>query len=189
MRRIPATLVWCLIVAYPVVVLYGLRSLPLSYLGLMLIGLALLRLWFVRDTTDKQTVPMILTLILLLVVVYTLLTGNPQALRFYPVAVNSTLLLVFASSLRGGMPVVERLARLQEPELPAAAVVYARHVTRMWCGFFLLNGLVALYTALYGSFELWALYNGGIAYGLMALLFCGEWLVRHRIRRVIDVQT
>ena len=155
----------------------------------MLIGLALLRLWFVRDTTDKQVVPMVLTLILLLVAVYTLLTGNSQALRFYPIAVNSTLLLVFASSLRGTMPVVERLARLQEPELSAASVVYTRHVTRIWCGFFLLNGFMAMYTALYSSFEFWALYNGGIAYGLMCLLFCGEWLVRHRIRRVIDVQT
>ena len=189
MRHIPVTLVWCLIVVYPFVVLYGLRSLPLSYLGLALIGLALLRLWFVRDATDKQTVSMVLTLILLLVAVYTLLTDNAQALRFYPVAVNSTLLLFFSLSLRSAMPFVERLARLQEPELSAEAVVYTRHVTWMWCGFFLLNGFVAMYTALYSSFEFWALYNGGIAYGLMCLLFCGEWLVRQRIKRVIDVQT
>ena len=188
MRRILATFVWCLIAAYPVVVLFGLRSLPLTYLGSILVGLALLRLWFVRGAAEKQTIPLILTLILLLVVVYALLSGKPEGLRFYPVAVNSTLLVVFASSLRTNMPVVERLARLREPDLPTAAVRYTRQVTRVWCGFFLLNGGVALYTALYSSFEVWALYNGGIAYALIGLLFAGEWLVRRRVRRVIDAQ-
>jgi len=189
MKRILAVLILSLITAYPVVVLFGLRTLPLSYLGLMLVSLALLRLWFVRGDTDKQTVPIILTLTLLLVAVYTLLSGEPQGLRFYPVAVNGTLLLTFASSLHSPMPIIERLARIQDPDLPAAAVVYTRRVTLLWCGFFLVNGLAALYTALYSSFEIWALYNGGIAYALMGLLFGGEWLVRRRVRRAINVQT
>jgi len=29
----------------------------------------------------------------------------------------------------------------------------------------------------------WTLYTGLIAYGLMGLLFAGEWLVRQRVRR------
>jgi len=188
MKRLLAVLLWCLIAAYPVIVLFGLRTLPLTYVGLMLITVALLRLWFLRDSTGKQILPLTLTLILLLVLVYTLLSGNPQSLKFYPVAVNATLLLVFAGSLRSGIPVVERLARLQEPDLPTTAIVYTRRVTVMWSGFFLLNGLVALYTTLYCSFEQWALYNGGIAYGFIVLLFCGEWLVRQRVKQAINVQ-
>ncbi|MBT4520697.1 MAG: hypothetical protein HOC23_11895 [Halieaceae bacterium] len=187
MSRTLAALVWCLIAAYPVIVLYGLRAMPLRYMALMLFGLAVLRMWFVRGSPGQQVLPKALALVLILVAIYTLLSNNPQGLRFYPVAVNATLLLVFAGSLYNGMPVVERLARLQDPELPLSAVAYTRQVTRMWCGFFLLNGLAALYTALYGSFEQWALYNGAIAYVLIALLFCGEWLVRRHVRRDIDV--
>lgn len=44
--------------------------------------------------------------------------------------------------------------------------------------FFLVNGAIALFTALYSSDKIWALYNGLISYGLMGMLFVGEWLVR-----------
>jgi uncharacterized membrane protein len=51
-------------------------------------------------------------------------------------------------------------------------------VTQLWCAFFIANGAVAIYTALFGSRDDWALYNGLIAYLLMGGLFGGEWLYR-----------
>ncbi len=57
---------------------------------------------------------------------------------------------------------------------------YTRRVTQVWCGFFVLNGGLALCTALWASDAGWALYNGLVAYVLMGLLFAGEWLVRRR---------
>ncbi|MGS0467370.1 hypothetical protein ACU8V3_09575 [Cobetia marina] len=42
-------------------------------------------------------------------------------LRAYPVLVNLAMLSVFATSLWRGMPVIERLARLKEPDLPLPA--------------------------------------------------------------------
>jgi len=161
----------------------------LGTIAAILIAVALLRLWYIRSASNSQAIPLALTLILLLVLVYTLLSGDPRNLKFYPVAVNATLLLAFLYSLRTGMPAIERLARLQDPNLPPAAVSYTRRVTWVWCGFFLLNGLAALYTTLYSSFELWAWYNGGVAYVLMGLLFGGEYLVRRRVKRHIDAQT
>ena len=100
----------------------------------------------------------------------------------YPVAVNAVMLAIFLSSLWRGMPVIERLARLREPELPAAGVRYTRNVTWAWCGFFILNGAIASWTALYASLATWTLYNGAISYGLIAVMFTGEWLVRHQLR-------
>jgi len=188
MRRSLAVLLWCLIAAYPVIVLLGLRTLPLGTIAAILIAVALLRLWYLRSAGNNQAIPLALTLILLLVLVYTLLSGEPKSLKFYPVAVNTTLLLAFSYSLHTGIPVIERLARLQDPNLPSAAVGYTRRVTWVWCGFFLLNGLAALYTSLYCSFEVWAWYNGGIAYILMGLLFAGEYLVRRRVKRYIHAQ-
>jgi uncharacterized membrane protein len=99
-------------------------------------------------------------------------------LRLYPVLINLALLSVFAYTLFFPPSMAERLARLREPVLPAAAVGYTRRVTQIWCGFFAANGAVALGTALWSSPTVWWFYNGLIAYLLMALLFGGEYCVR-----------
>jgi uncharacterized membrane protein len=43
---------------------------------------------------------------------------------------------------------------------------------------FVFNGVVALYTALACSREVWAAFNGLIAYVLVGALIAGEWLYR-----------
>jgi uncharacterized membrane protein len=78
---------------------------------------------------------------------------------------------------------VERIARLEEPNLPAEAVAYTRAVTRVWCLFFVVNGLLALGTVVWGSDRVWFWYNGVIAYGGIGLLLGGERLLRHRFVR------
>ena len=101
-----------------------------------------------------------------------------------PVLVNAALLLTFAVSLRrGSQPMVERFARLQEPDLPAGGIAYCRSVTKTWCAFFGLNGSAAAILAI-TSVQAWALYTGGVAYVAMALLFAAEYVVRRiRFRR------
>src|SRR5262245_15275383 len=49
-------------------------------------------------------------------------------LKLYPVLVNAALFAVFVYSLIVPPTVVERLARLRDPELPVQAVVYTRRV-------------------------------------------------------------
>lgn len=105
-------------------------------------------------------------------------------LKLYPVLVSLVLLGVFAYSLIAPPTVVERLARLREPDLPPAAVAYTRRVTQVWCGFFVLNGGIAFATAWWASQAVWSLYTGVIAYVLMGILFGGEYLVRLRFRRL-----
>lgn len=105
-----------------------------------------------------------------------------QWLLLYPVVVNLVMLAVFGGSLWTSMPLVERLARLREPNLPPEGVRYTRVVTRVWCGFFIFNGSVALFTVLRGDIALWTLWNGIIAYILMGTLMATEWLVRQRVR-------
>ena len=104
-----------------------------------------------------------------------------QWLMFYPVAVNLVMLIVFGGSLWSSMPIVERLARLREPDLPPSGVLYTRRVTQVWCVFFILNGSVALFTVLYGDVRLWTLWNGMISYLLMGMLMVCEWLMRCRM--------
>ncbi|WP_136069327.1 COG4648 family protein [Modicisalibacter radicis] len=101
----------------------------------------------------------------------------------WPVVINLALLGVFAWSLSHPPSIIERLARREQPDLPASGVRYTRRVTQVWCGFFAVNGGLALATVLHGDPALWTLYNGGIAYLAMALLFGGEWCLRQRIKR------
>ena len=105
-----------------------------------------------------------------------------NALKLYPVFVNAALFTVFAASLRG-TPMVETFARLRHKNLPAPAVVYCRRVTVVWCVFFIVNGLVALDSALFRSDAWWALYNGAVSYVLIAVLFAAEFAVRILVQR------
>jgi len=59
-------------------------------------------------------------------------------------------------------------------------VRYTRQVTRIWCAFFAVNALIAAWTALWATREVWALYNGFFAYLAMGALFAGEWILRRR---------
>ncbi len=107
-------------------------------------------------------------------------------LKLYPALVNAAMLLLFGLSLRFPPTVVERMARLQDPDLPPEAIAYTRRVTQVWCGFFILNGGIAVITALWATERVWALYNGLIAYVMMGTLFAGEWLVRQRVKARSD---
>ena len=109
--------------------------------------------------------------------------NSRDALLYYPALVNAGLLAVFGISLVYPPSAIERIARLVEPELPERAVRYTRAVTIVWCGFFVVNGAVAAWTAAFATLATWSLYNGFIAYVLMGALIAGEWLVRRRMRR------
>ncbi len=105
--------------------------------------------------------------------------------KFYPVLVSVGLLSVFAWSLRFPPSVIERLARLKEPDLPPSGVAYTRNVTWIWCGFFVVNGAIATGTV-YAGDGIWTIYNGFISYLLMGSLFAGEWLFRQYYRSQHD---
>lgn len=175
-------LIWVALTAtYPVLVYLGLAHAEPRVLALLLLGLALAR--FVVSRTPKFSNSALgMALAGLLLAALTAWSNQLLPLKLYPVAVNAALLLLFGLSLWKGPPVAERLARLQEPKLDARGVAYTRRVTQVWCGFFVLNGGLALATALWASDQVWALYNGLIAYGLMGLLMGAEYLVRRRVR-------
>jgi len=106
--------------------------------------------------------------------------------RLYPVMVNLGMLAYFGSSLLHPPSAIERIARISEPDLPPQAIIYTARVTMVWCLFFVINGAIALYTAIWSSLEIWTLYNGLIAYLAMGLLFSVEYLIRRHVREATD---
>lgn len=171
-----------LLLAWPFLIWFGLAHNGLHWL-LPLMALLL----FVRfRQTRRQAGPLRVVTQVVAVAGITLcvasyLLKTHQLLLFYPVVVNGVMLAVFGGSLWSAMPVVERLARLRDPNLPAAGVCYTRRVTQIWCAFFILNGSIALGTALYGDMSLWTVWNGMLSYLLMGTLMAGEWLVRRQV--------
>ncbi|WP_130620038.1 hypothetical protein [Dyella amyloliquefaciens] len=109
-------------------------------------------------------------------------SGEAMLLRWYPSLISLLLLFVFAFSLHFGPPIVERIARLREPDLPDAAIPYTRTVTWVWVGFFVFNVFTSAVLTLWAPLSWWTLYNGLIVYFIMGTLFGGEWLLRQRLR-------
>ena len=166
-----------LTVAYPALVYYGASHFQARWLALLLVALAL-----ARALATRERYWLLAAFAALALAGLSALSNQLLPLKLYPVLVNSVLLVVFAASLRWPPSVIEKLARLSTPNLPDAAVAYTRRVTQVWCGFFILNGTIALITALYASAATWALYNGLIAYVLMACLFAVEYWVRKKVQ-------
>ncbi|MBP0597860.1 hypothetical protein J8I26_07095 [Herbaspirillum sp. LeCh32-8] len=104
-------------------------------------------------------------------------------LKLYPVAISIGMLALFGYSLLNPPSMIERLARLRDPELPPFAIAYTRRVTQVWCVFFAANGAIAFATALWASPAVWSMYTGVISYVAMGVLFAGEYLVRLHVRR------
>ena len=103
-------------------------------------------------------------------------------LLLYPVLVSSLFFLVFALSLIYPPPIIERLARLEDPDLPEQGIRYTRKVTQVWSIFFLCNTLISAFTVWYNNHWLWSLYNGFIFYILMGLLIAIEMMIRRKVR-------
>ncbi len=175
MKRGLEKLIGALTLFYPVIVFFSLPRVDVWQLALALVILLTLRFFLQNQTKPFDR---ILWLTAVAFCFYAAIENSENALRFYPVLVNFALFFWFVASLRYPPPVIERLARLQHPDLPPEGVRYTRKVTQVWCAFFLFNGVAAFYTAIACSMACWTLYNGVIAYILMALLMAIEYMIR-----------
>jgi len=165
---------------YPFVVYFGTQYLePWKIAGLLVI-LLVIRL-IASIAVKHWSSP--LFFIVMLYFGFAIWSDQLFTLRFYPVIANVAILLLFSWSLYSPPSLIERIARIQHPDLPTEGIVYTRRVTQVWCLFFIFNGAIALVTALWSSFEIWSLYNGLIAYLLMGILFAGEYIVRMRTQK------
>jgi uncharacterized membrane protein len=172
--------------AYPVLILCAWRWDAPRLVGCMLFALLWLQRWagsgpvaasLRRLSALDWSVAGILSVASAAIVV----TSSEALLRLYPSLVNLGLLIAFGATLVRGPSMIEKFARLGNPDLPPAGVRHTRRVTQVWCGFFIANGMFSAYTALYWSRASWALYNGVIAYGLIGMLLAAEIIWRYLV--------
>ena len=174
------------LVAYPFIILFGLKFLPPSFFGVLLLVILAMRYGILLPSERPVLLPM-----LLIFVAYALtatLSANETMLLYYPAVVNFTLCGVFLNSVRIGDPLLLRILRARNWPLSEHAPKYLYRLTGVWAGFFVLNGLVSIWTSTQ-SLEVWTLYNGFLSYCLVALLVGVEYLFRRYYKRQMGVSS
>ena len=180
MRVLLAIVNGALAVAYPVAIWWALTHRSPRMVGVVALSIAvpLMALRVLRsDRTHLGPVLRVPMTVLALLLLGTLL-DDARFFLLLPVLINLALLAQFGASLRSDMPIVERFARMQEPELSEPKRAHCRQVTQAWCLFFVVNAMVCGALVLWAPTRWWAVYTGGIAYALMGAMFTIEYIVR-----------
>ncbi|SDF17173.1 MULTISPECIES: hypothetical protein [Rhodanobacteraceae] len=182
MRKLSDMVLVVVGILFPFIVYFGMDHVSTPVFGLILGGLWLIRApALLRQPGGGWMLG--ITLIYCTVLAF---GGEERLLRWYPSLICALLFGAFGLSLKFGPPMIERIARVAEPDLPPVAIAYTRKVTWVWVGFFFLNGTASALLAGWGPLSWWTFYNGILAYSVMGALFLGEWILRQRLRRRIN---
>lgn len=184
LRSLFNLVVGLLTLLYPFAVYFGMSHLGTRTLAWLLLSMFGLRLLLIGGRSRQALANLLPLLVAVAVIcILVLLRGDGVFFLYYPVAINLTMFASFAFTLKRPPTMIERFARLREPQMPEIAIAYCRQVTKVWCGFFVLNTGLSLCTILSGDLRLWMLYNGLVSYLLMGLLFAIEFVWRMAFKR------
>ena len=167
-------------IVYPFIVYFGIQHLPPSFFGLLLVALLAMRFGVLLPSERLVLLPVLLGF--LVYAVTTVVLDSASMLLFYPALVNFVLCIVFANSLRHEESFLLRIVRARGVAISDYTPRYLYRLTALWACFFVLNGLVSIWTGTL-SMEAWTLYNGLISYFIVAILFGGEMLFRRYYKR------
>jgi uncharacterized membrane protein len=167
-------------VSYPFLVYFGIQVLPPSFFGLVLIALLAMRFGVLRPDERQVFVPVLL--VFLVYAVAAALSDSAKMILFYPALVNFSLAFVFLRSLKEEESILLRIVKARGVEINQHVPGYLYRLTGVWSGFFILNGIVSIWTAGL-SLQAWTLYNGLISYLIIAILAGGELLFRWHFKK------
>jgi uncharacterized membrane protein len=172
--------------AYPFFVYFGLQFFPPSFFAIALAVLLALR-YGVLTPSERQVLLPCLAAFFGYAITAALLK-SAHMLLFYPVLVNMCLFIVFANSIRHAEPLLLRIVRGRGAPISEHGPKYLFWLTVIWSGVFAINAAIALWTTTQ-SMQIWVLYNGLIAYIIVAVLIGIEWLFRVYYKRRVGVDS
>ncbi len=203
MKKFFRVLFYIVAAIYPMLVFTMLVvfKLPVRILSLCVVALAFA--FFLSATgsrnsdaeSEKKALdwrPMLSSALFLLAGIFCFAFNSKIFLKLYSVAISATLLCVFGSSLFFKPNIIFRFACLSDKTIKGSSFEnqvngYCQKVTIIWCAFFIINGSISAFSSLhdFGSDvlndKIWSVYNGGISYILMGLLFTVEFIVRKMV--------
>ena len=179
MKQVIKGIILLCMILYPFLVGWGLSQGHFFWVSVLLITLGVVRLF-----SKGNALLLPLTWFAILCGTLSVLLKDHAWLKMYPVFMSVGAGIIFASTLFRPPSMIERFARLVEPDLPESGILWTRKVTMVWCGFFVVNAAIALYTVVFAPMKIWMIYNGFISYVLMGILFLGEFVLRKRHQRL-----
>ena len=129
----------------------------------------------------KFAIPIFIMLLVILIFHYT----NWIVAKYYPVIVNFVLFCIFFGSTFSEETVIQKMAKLMEPNIKPKALEYTRRLTYIWSIFMLANFFISLATV-FMSEKVWAIYNGFLSYMLIGVFFIIEYMVRINFKKKYD---
>ena len=126
----------------------------------------------------KAFFPIVFTLCLFIFYYFKRIT----AVKFYPPTMDFLIFLLFFGSLFQKETIIQKTAKLMNPNLSEPEIIYTKNLTYIWCAFLFINFLIALYTV-FLSDKVWFLYNGIISYFLIGTIFIIEYIIRIIFRK------
>ncbi len=182
---------------YPVLIFTFLvvLKLPVRILSLCVIALAFAAFLSAtgkkRNTEERAALdwkPLLSSALFLAAGLFCFFTNQSIFLKLYSVVISATFLCVFGITLFLPPNIIFRFATLQDKSIKGSLAEkridsYCRKVTVAWCVFFICNGSISAFTAFCASDEVWSVYNGGISYVLMGLMFAVEFIVRKQVNK------
>lgn len=171
-----------LFICYPLVlhfcIGYGYQPAAAWYLAILLIFPAVSAVL----RSQRVTVFEVATALIAIALLTVLRTHEMLLFKLLPFTIYAFLFWLSAASLRlTETPVITRIALAINPDLTTAEKRYTRSVTLAWAAFFLLMGAVSTLLAVYAPAEYWSWFVNIISYGLLALFFVAEYLVRRLV--------
>ncbi|MBR2282117.1 MAG: hypothetical protein IJ863_05810 [Spirochaetales bacterium] len=177
----------CLLV-YPVFIFLTLvvfeKDMRVVSLGMMIIGVLALILNF---NGGNKVTPLIMCICALVFII----TKSDIVIKFYPCWITAVFGWMFLSSLIHKDPIILKFAKLWDVSIPVhpgygAIERYCITWNWIWVGFFVLQLVINLYLAVWGSSRTWAIYNGLVSYLLQGLMFILQFGVNFFFNRNLD---
>lgn len=105
--------------------------------------------------------------------------------KYYPVFANFLIFMMFFTSIFNKETIIQKFARIMEPDIKPKALEYTRNLTYAWACFTFINFFISFLTV-YMSERIWMWYNGCISYILVGIFFAIEYIVRINFKRKYD---
>lgn len=185
MQILLKTIIAMVVILYPIAIYFGLQHFESKLIALLLAALVVIRSFVARGKLFQAIKGLWIVVFFagLAIASLSYFLNSTIGLQLYPAIITTSFLVVFSYSLYSPPSIIERIARIQDPDLPAAAIPYTKKVTKIWCLFFIFNILASLYTVFFTTIEIWTLYNGLISYVLMGTLFLAELIYRKLVHQ------
>jgi len=186
-------------IIYPLLVFCALVifKLPIRYLSIGLIIFAIAySIVNGKHYKGKHTAALFICPVILCAIgaISLFLDENPVVIKLYPALADLAYLTIMITSFFFPPPlayyfidIFDKSIKTKIPEKMFGSYCYKASFA--WCVYFVIDGIVAVITAFYSSNFVWAVYNGGVTYCIMGLIFAGEFVILKMIVKSFPEKT